>query len=205
MKKLFFIVLASFIFTVAYSQVKLNLLDGNQIKLDSYVFHSHEGYMTYTFANEKGKIKNSYAELDNVYSININNNDSILYQPMLEGEFSLADMTQIVVGKQYSIQEYKPWWALASGLVVGCGSMFIPMNGTTKLMIPIAYNIGMAFVRPSDSYILKRHDDVAGNEMLLWGYKSTGRKKIFKNTVIGTIGGIFISGIIWGTLYIADQ
>ncbi|MDD3860681.1 MAG: hypothetical protein PHW83_10810, partial [Bacteroidales bacterium] len=86
----------------------------------------------------------------------------------------------------------------------GCGSMFIPMDATTRLVIPIAYTLGMAFVKPTQSYIVKRYDDANGNEMLIYGYKNAGRKKIFKNTVIGTIGGVFLAGAIVGTLSIID-
>lgn len=206
MKKTLLLIAIIFTISQGFSQVKLNLLDGNQIKLDSYVFHTHEGYIDYSYTNDKGKLKNSYVDLDDVFSMNINGSDSILYAPIVEEEFSVAEMNNIVEGRQFAYQEYNPWWAYLTGAAVGCGSMFLPFqNGTIKLLVPIFYVSGMAFAKPTKSYILKHHPEVEGNEDLIWGYKNAGKRKIFKNTVIGTVGGIFISGVIWGSFYLYNN
>jgi hypothetical protein len=204
MKKLLIIILAIFSSIGVFSQVRLSLLDGSQIKLESYVFHHEENYMDYSFIKDNGKLKNTYAYYNDVFSINVNGVDSIIYMPIEEGEFEIYDMQQVVYGRQYAQSDYNPWWAYVTGMIVGCGSMFIPMDATTRLVIPIAYTLGMAFVKPSESYIVKRYDDANNNEMLIYGYKNAGRKKIFKNTVIGTIGGVFLAGAIVGTLSIID-
>ncbi len=193
------IILSSAIITNA--QTQLNLLNGNQIKLESYVFHNHENYMDYSFINKKGKTKKSYTNLNEIYSISLNGKDSIMYQQILEDEFSVSEMSRIVLARQFALKEYKPWWAFASGMLVGCGSMFLPLNGTTKLLIPIIYTTGMAFVRPANSYVRKKHEEYIYDDLFVYGYKSTGRKKIFKNTTLGVLGGIFVSGIVWSTLY----
>jgi len=185
----------------AFSQIQLNLLDGRQIKLESYVFHSDQGYMDYSYMNKKDKVKNTYAELDDVYSININGKDSVIYKQMFEEEYALDEMNRIVLARQYAHQEYNPWWAYATGMIVGCGSMFLPMNGMTKLVFPLVYTAGIAFASPTNSFIRKRHEIEVNDEMFVYGYKSTGRKKIFKNSTLGVLGGIFASGIIWTTLY----
>jgi hypothetical protein len=192
--------LASF----GFSQTTLNLLDGNQIKLVNYTFHSVEGYMEYSYLKPNGKLKTTYDDLPDVYSISINGKDSIIYSPYNEEEFSLIDMTQVVNAKQFALVEYKPWWAFTTSLAVGCGSMFLPLGATTKLMIPIVYTAGMAFMKPSKSYITKRHETEEYNELFMYGYKSTGRRKIIKNTFLGTVSGIFVAGIIVGTLKIVE-
>jgi len=197
-----FIVFASV--STSTAQIKLNLLNGSEIKLASYVFHNHEDYMDYSFINKKGKTKQSYVDIGNVYSISLNGKDSILYQQVLDEEFTLDEMSRIVMARQYALKEYKPWWALASGMIVGCGTMFLPLNGTMKIMIPIIYTTGMAFVRPSNSYVRKQHEIEIHDDLFVYGYKSTGRKKIFKNTTLGVLGGIFISGIVWSTLYFSS-
>ncbi|HNQ68522.1 MAG TPA: hypothetical protein PKN32_09090 [Bacteroidales bacterium] len=204
MKKLLIIILAFFSSIGVFSQVRLSLLDGSQINLESYVFHNEEYYMDYSFLKDNGKMKNTYAYYNDIFSININGVDSIIYMPVEEGEFEIYDMQQVVYGRQYAQSDYNPWWAYVTGMVVGCGSMFIPMDATTRLVIPIAYTLGMAFVKPGESYIVKRYDDANNNDMLIYGYKNAGRKKIFKNTVIGTIGGVFLAGAIVGTLSIID-
>lgn len=187
------------------AQIKLNLLDGEQIKLDSYVFHTQENYIDYSFTKTNGKIKKSFADLNDVYSISLNGKDSIIYEQILEDEFSVDEMSLIVIGRQYSLNEYKPWWAFASGMIIGCGSMFVPIDPTTKLLIPIAYTTAMAFVRPSDSYIRKKHENNMHDDLFVYGYKSTGRKKIFKNTTLGVLGGFFVSGAIVTTLNIISK
>ncbi|MDD2385598.1 MAG: hypothetical protein PHP52_02320 [Bacteroidales bacterium] len=197
------IILVSSVTTNA--QMQLNLLNGNQIKLESYVFHNHENYMDYSFINKKGKTKQSYADLNKVYSISLNGKDTVLYQQIIEDEYTVDEMSRIVMARQYSLKEYKPWWAFASGMLVGCGSMFLPLNGTTKLLIPIIYTTGMAFVRPANSYIRKNHETEMYDDLFVYGYKSTGRKKIFKNTTLGVLGGIFVSGIVWSTLYFTSE
>lgn len=199
------LLIALFIITssnCAFSQMKLSLLDGRQKTLDSYIFKSDEGinYIEYTFTSNKGKQKTSYADLEEVYSISINGKDSIIYSPFEEGEFTVPDMAQVILGKQLAIKDYNAWWALASGMIVGCGSMFIPMDAYTRLLIPIAYTVGMGFAKPRESYITKRYSHAAGDEWLIYGYQNSGRKKIFKNTIIGTISGLFVAGAIAGTL-----
>jgi len=199
MKKTLLFIAIIFTISQGFSQVKLNLLNGNQIKLDSYVFHTHEGYMDYSFSTEKGKLKNTYVDIDDVFSINISGSDSILYAPMVEEEFSVLEMTQIVAGRQFAYKEYNPWWAYVAGAVVSCGSMYLPFtNGFVKLVVPIIYFSSMSLVTPSKSYVLKHHPEVAGNEDLIWGYKNGGKRKIFKNTAIGGLGGIFLAGLIYG-------
>ncbi|HOZ29887.1 MAG TPA: hypothetical protein PLL66_03130 [Bacteroidales bacterium] len=204
MKRLLLVILVVLISAQVFAQVRLSLLDGKQVNLESYVFHNDENYMDYSFLKDNGKLKKSYAYYNDVFSININGKDSIIYMPFEEGEFEVVDMQQVVCGRQYAVSDYKPWWAYLTGMVVGCGSMFIPMDATTRLVIPIAYTFGMAFVKPTESYIVKRYDFANGNEMLIYGYKNAGRKKIFKNTVIGTIGGVFLAGAIVGTLSFID-
>ncbi|MDD2636348.1 MAG: hypothetical protein PHW82_12730 [Bacteroidales bacterium] len=183
------------------AQIQLNLLNGKELKLESYVFHNHENYMDYSFINKKGKTKQSYTDLNDVYSININGKDSIIYQQLIDEEFDVGEMSRIVMARQFALKEYKPWWAFASGVLVGCGSMFLPLNGTTKLIIPVIYTTGMAFVRPANSYIRKKHETEMHDNLFIYGYKSTGRKKIFKNTTLGVLSGIFVSGIVWSSLY----
>ncbi len=205
MKKLLSLIIVLCISLSMFSQIKLSLLDGRQIKLESYVFHSADYYMDYSYAKSNGKIKNSYFDLEDVYSISINGVDSIIYAPFEEGEYAIAQMTQIVSGKQFVQKEYKPWWAYATGVIVGCGSMFIPMDPFTRLLIPIAFTAGMGFAKPTKSLIVRKHDFAVGDEWFIYGYQNGGRKKIFKNTVIGTVGGIFIAGAIVGTMSLLEN
>jgi hypothetical protein len=62
-----------------------------------------------------------------------------------------------------------------------------------------------SFVKPTKSYIIKKHDYAQGDEWFIYGYQNGGRKKIFSNTVLGTVGGIFIAGAIVGTLSLIEK
>ncbi len=205
MKRVFSLIIIFGLSLPLFSQVKLSLLDGRQIKLESYVFHSEQSYMDYSFIKKNGKLKNSFADLEDVYSISINGKDSVIYAPFEEGEFEISQMQQIVYAKQFVQIEYNPWWAYVTGMVVGCGSMFIPMDDMTKMLIPIAFTAGMGFAKPSKSLIIKKHDFAQGDDWFVYGYQNGGRKKIFKNTVIGTVGGIFIAGVVVGTLSLINN
>jgi hypothetical protein len=154
---------------------------------------------------KNGKLKNSYADFDDIYSINLNGVDSIMYQQLVEEEYTIDEMSRIVIARQNALNEYKPWWAFASGFVVGCGSLFLPVSGMTYMLVPIVYTASMAFVRPSNSIIRKRHEAEFNDDLYVYGYRSTGRKKIFKNTTLGVVGGIFVSGIILSTLYLTTE
>ncbi len=202
MKNILTLIILLSILLVGYSQNQLNLLDGRQIKLESYVFHTQEGYMNYSLLKKNNKIKNTYSELDNVFSISINGQDSIIYMQLLEEEFTVDEMSSIVIGRQNALQEYKPWWAFASGVAVGC-TLLLPMEGMSMWVFPIFYTAGMAFVRPSEKYVIKRHEYAINDDLYLYGYRSTGRKKIFKNTTLGVLSGIFVSGAILTTLHLA--
>jgi hypothetical protein len=115
-------------------------------------------------------------------------------------------MQQIVYAKQFVQTEYNPWWAFAAGLAIGSSSMFLPVDGLTKLVAPVAYvAIVGSFVKPTKSYIIKKHDYAQGDEWFIYGYQNGGRKKIFSNTVLGTVGGIFIAGAIVGTLSLIEK
>jgi hypothetical protein len=120
-------------------------------------------------------------------------------------EFSLEQMSRVVNARQLAIADYKPWLATVSGLIVGSASLFIPLDPFTRLLIPVGYAITMGFVKPPKSYVEKHYPQAVNDEWFVYGYQNVGRKKIFKNTLVGTLGGVFVSGVIVGTLYLVNQ
>ncbi|HOE38240.1 MAG TPA: hypothetical protein PLG05_03310 [Bacteroidales bacterium] len=189
-----------------YSQINLSLLNGQQKTLDSYVFRSDEGveYMEFTFTKPNGKVKTSYIDCESVYSLSIDGKDSIFYYPIDHEEFSVEQMSVVVNARQLAIKEYKPWLATVGGLLIGSASMFIPLDPFTRLLIPVGYSVTMAFVKPPKSYVTNHYPQAADDEWFVYGYQNVGRKKIFKNTLIGTLGGVFVSGVVVGTLYLIN-
>ncbi len=190
-----------------YSQINLSLLNGQQKTLDSYVFRSDDGveYVEFTFTKPNGKVKTSYIDCESIYSLSIDGKDSIFYYPMDNEEFSLEQMSRVVNARQLAIADYKPWLATVSGLIVGSASLFIPLDPFTRLLIPVGYAITMGFVKPPKSYVEKHYPQAVNDEWFVYGYQNVGRKKIFKNTLVGTLGGVFVSGVIVGTLYLVNQ
>lgn len=190
-----------------FSQINLSLLNGQQKTLDSYIFKSDNGveYIEFTFTKPNGKVKTAYVDCETVYSLNIDGKDSVFYLPMDSEEFSIHEMAKVVNARQLAITDYNPWLASLSGLLVGSASMFIPIDPFSRLLIPVGYVLGMAFVKPSKSYVKNNYPQAIDDEWFIYGYQNAGRKKIFKNTLIGTLGGVFVSGVIVGSLYLINS
>lgn len=210
MKHIFYFVLFAFISINIYSQnihtngATLTLLDGKSIKLDSYFYDYDKNYIGYSYQKNNGKLKESYRYFEEIYSIKTNyGKDSIIYSPFGTDAFSVEEMGKVVLGSQSAVNEYKPWWALATGFVVGGASMFIP-NVYGKAIVPVAYVSGMYFAKPSKTNININALNDSDAELFITGYQSAGRKKILRNTLFGTIGGIIVSGLIYGGISLAN-
>ncbi len=196
MNKVIPIILVMLICATAAAQTKLSLLDGSQYEAKEYTFFNDNGSsMEIKIEKKNGKLKTKFIDINDIWSFG----DTIMYVPTQEGEFSVEDMRNVVIGKQVAKTEYNAWWACASGFVVGAGSMLYfygymrrPMIG---LAIPIAYATGISFVRPTTKGIVKRHPEYQDNEYFVYGYKNKANKKIFTNTIIGTISGLIVGGI----------
>jgi len=180
------------------SQNKLSLLDGKVISLESYIFHEDENSISYTFLNKKGKTKEFFMDYSDIYSITIDGQDSIFYSPFEDNDYSIEEMKSIITGRQTAQKSVNPWWAFASGAAVGCGSMYIYDLKSARIAIPVGYVIGSLFVRPTESSIKRKYPEYANDNMFINGYQSTASKKIFRNSLLGTISGIFIYGAVWG-------
>lgn len=196
MKKAIILITALLISAITFSQVKLSLLDGTQYEAKEYsFFNDNSSSFEIKLEKKNGQLKKKFIEVNDVWSIN----DSVLYMPTEDGEFSVEDMRNVVLGKQVAKKEFNAWWACAGGFVVGAGSMIYlygyerrPMLG---LAVPIIYAAGISFTRPTKSGIIKRHPDYKDNEYLVYGYQNKGRRKIFTNTIIGTLSGIVVGGV----------
>ena len=118
----------------------------------------------------------------------------------LEGEYSVDDMRYVVLGKQTAKNEFNAWWAYAGGFAVGAGSILYfggyRNQPLLSLAIPIAYATGISFTRPTKRGIIKRYPEYRDNEYFVYGYKNRANRKIFTNTIIGTLGGMVVGGIV---------
>lgn len=197
MKKTITTISVLLICAIAVAQTKLSLLDGTQYNVKEYTFFNDNGSsMEIKLEKKNGKIKTKFVDINDIWAVG----DTIMYVPTQEGEFSVDDMRDVVLGKQSAKTEYNAWWACASGFAVGAGSMLYfygymrrPMIG---LAVPIAYATGISFTRPTTKGIIKRHPEYQNNEYFVYGYKNKANKKIFTNTIIGTISGLIVGGIV---------
>lgn len=197
MKKTLTTITVLLICAIAFAQTKLSLLDGTQYNVKEYTFFNDNGSsMEIKLEKKNGKIKTKFVDINDIWAVG----DTIMYVPTQEGEFSVDDMRDVVLGKQSAKTEYNAWWACASGFAVGAGSMLYfygymrrPMIG---LAVPIAYATGISFTRPTTKGIIKRHPEYQNNEYFVYGYKNKANKKIFTNTIIGTISGLIVGGIV---------
>lgn len=192
MKKSTLIIVLLIIGSLAYSQSKICLLDGTIYNSQNYIFYDDIGStLELRFEKKNGKIKTKFLDINDVWSVN----DSILYLPTEEEEFSVPEMKSIVLGKQQATMDFNPWWAGVSGFIVGAGSCIVSSHYShlsIGLATSIVYAGGISFVRPSKKYIYKHYPQYADNEYFAYGYQSKARKKIFTNVIIGTVSGIVV-------------
>lgn len=197
MRSIISTIIALLICVATIAQTKLSLLDGTQYNAKEYTFFNDNGSsMEIKIEKKNGKLKTKFIDLNEIWSVG----DSILYIPTQEGEFSVEDMSSVVLGKQTAKSEFNAWWACVSGFAVGAGSMLYfygymrrPMIG---LAVPIAYATGISFTRPTKRGIKKRHPEYSDNEYFIYGYQNKGNRKIFTNTIIGTLSGLLVGGLI---------
>lgn len=196
MYKIISIILATLLCATVSAQTQLSLLDGSKFQIKEYTFFNDNGSsMEIKLEKKNGKIKTKFVDINDIWSIG----DSIVYIPTQEGEFSVEDMRNTVLGKQTVQAEFKPWWACATGFVVGAGSMLYlgayKSRPILSLAVPIVYAAGISFTRPTKKGIIKRHPEYSDNEYFVYGYQNKGRRKIMINTIIGTLSGIVVGGV----------
>jgi len=197
MNKVIPIIIIMLLCVTAVAQTKLSLLDGTQYQVKEYTFFNDNGSsMEIKLEKKNGKIKSKFVDINDIWSVG----DTILYVPTQEGEFSVEDMRDVVHGKHIAKAEFNPWWAYAGGFAVGAGSMLYfyghlrrPMIG---LAVPIAYATGISFTRPTKKGIMKRYPDYRDNEYFIYGYQNKSNRKIFTNTIIGTLSGLLVGGLV---------
>ncbi len=195
MKKIVLALTTLLISSIAFSQTTLSLLDGSQFKAKEYTFfNENNSSLEIKIEKKNGKLKTKYMDVNDMWSIG----DSILYMPTEVEEFSVDEMRNVVLGKQYATSEFKPWWATAGGFVVGAGSMMIASRYgqmTIGLAGAIVYAGGISFVRPTKKSIQNKYPNYAENEYFVYGYQNKARRKVFINTIVGTISGVVVGGI----------
>ena len=196
MRNIISIIFALLICAATFAQTKLSLLDGTQYNAKEYSFFVDNGSsMEIKLEKKNGKLKTKFIDLNEIWSVG----DSILYIPTQEGEYSVEDMRNVVLGKQTSKNEFKAWWACAAGAVVGAGSILYigayKNRAILSMAVPIAYATGISFTRPTKRGIIKRHPEYRDNEYFVYGYQNNGRRKIMINTIIGTLGGMAVGAV----------
>lgn len=182
---------------IAFSQTKLSLLDGTQYDAKEYTFFNDNGSsMEIKLEKKNGKLKTKYIDINEIWTIG----DSVIYIPTQDGEYSVDDMRYVVLGKQTAKKEFNAWWAYAGGFAVGAGSILYfggyRNQPLLSLAIPIAYATGISFTRPTKRGIIKRYPEYRDNEYFVYGYKNRANRKIFTNTIISTLGGMVVGGIV---------
>ena len=211
MKKITLLTLAIGVLINLYSQnivekpATMHLLDGKKIELKSFFIDKENSRVVYTYLRNDTKIKRNYKDFEDIYSMTINAADTIFYAPQTTEELPISEMAKVVNGSSFAVKEYNPWWAIATGVVVGGSSMFATGNNYINFSIPIVYITGMYFAKPCKSNVIKHYPDYSNDDLFIQGYRNAGNKKIFKKTFIGTIGGMAVSGIVLGIMGMSSK
>ena len=177
-------------------------LNGKQTSILKYQVDNDANVLFYQFQKNNGKTKTKSLGLNEVFSIKLEDGkENVFYNPSSE-EFNIGEMRTVLQGEYTAIKDYKPYWAFATGFAVGAGTMLVPANTFYALSIPISLNIGFAFISPSEKYINKHYPNFEGDEFFIYGFKQSGKTKILKNTIFGTLVGI-ATGVV--TLYAISE
>lgn len=172
------------------AQSTIMLINGKAIPALSYQFDSLRNLLQYETMHGKNK-KAHLLDGSEVYSVfDAQQIETVIYKPQDAEQFSTFEMRYVVQGEAIAYNEYKPIWPLVAGFVVGFGSMMLPVNPMLGLSLPIAYNVGIAFVKPCDHYVLKHYPVEASDELFVYGYKQHAKNKILKRSILGTVTGI---------------
>jgi hypothetical protein len=201
MKKIKFILILSILYATTISlnaQNTIYQLNGKKFNTAKFQIDNEQSVLFYQFKKNSGKTLTKSLELSEIYSLELTDGSVNIFYSPAEDEFSIEEMKFVLDGKHSALNTYRPYWAFAAGFVAGAGSMLSPYP-FYALSVPIALNVGLAFSTPSSKHINKHYPDYSDDYLFVNGYKQSGRKKILKNSVIGTVAGIGI-GIISGLI-----
>jgi len=171
-------------------------LNGKRINAVKFQIDNDQDVLFYQFTKNNGKALTKSIDLIDVYSIEMSDGTENYFYTPQEDEYSVETMKLVLGGKNAALNDYKPYWAFGAGFILGAGSMLSPYP-FYALSVPIALNVGLAFASPSKRYISKNYPNNYDDEYFIIGYKQSGRNKILKNSIFGSVAGIGV-GIITG-------
>ncbi|HOY38533.1 MAG: hypothetical protein KBB11_05370 [Bacteroidales bacterium] len=173
-----------------YAQNKIFLLNGKSITTDTLSYDFPANIIYY---NNPDRHKTKMIDGSEVFSfVDAQNRETVVYTQADKESLSIAEMRSVMQGQAVALNEYNPIWPYLAGFGVGCASMCLPVNSMVSITIPIGYNVGAAFMRPSGSHIMKKYPDLYTDDLFVYGYKERGGNKILKRSVIGSVAGIAV-------------
>ncbi|NLA25334.1 MAG: hypothetical protein GX879_10250 [Bacteroidales bacterium] len=180
--------------SVVNSQNTVTLLNGKTFDAINYKLDTSMNLLQFEFQKNQ-KTKTKVFETEHIFSIsNSSGVENILYKPIADSQYSVFEMGLVVKGASAATNNFKPVWPFLSGFAVGFGSTLIPTSPIIGFSIPIAYNIGIAFVKPSNNYFMKNYPDYASDELFVDGFNQKAKNKILKHSIYGSVAGI-LSGL----------
>ena len=172
---------------ISCAQDKVLLLSGeqkNNIKIDSMSME----YLYYS--NLKGKSK----QVDMVYSITRNQNDSIIYKQdsTLAYDLNAEQMNFFLKGEMDAIANYSSKGNALGSIIIGGLSGAMSFWG---IPIPVVYSLGINTINPS---MKNANKDLLDNEYYVNGYKGKAKSKRLKNSLICGFSSFVVVAIILG-------
>jgi hypothetical protein len=177
----------------AMTQDTIILLSGEKVLVKSFQINEKENIIS--FVNKRGKDK--YIELDYIFCVRQASGEEVLiYSDSVfeDDSITVNEMRDFVYGAITANETYKPYFEIATGFVVGAGSVFLfPQVGIPPFyapIVPAAYSAVIGSMSPKEKCVIKRRPEAEGRPYYIKGYTEACQQKRVTGVVQGSIAGI---------------
>ncbi len=174
-------------------------LNGERLISSRYMVLVEDGMLTYYNKHDKRK----QVGLEYVFSIvDSKNKEKIYFEPATIDKtfYTVEQMRSFVKGEFSARNEYKPSFALASGLIIGAGAVYavptlLNLNVFFSPLVPAANTAIVGNFNIKDSKIIKKYPAMTDDSYFIAGYKEVATQKRINNSMKGGLIGLGL-GII---------
>lgn len=184
-------------FSLLHAQDELLLMNGKRYEGTAIDTTGLKVLFEINKSENKKKVKSYYH--DEIFSIDFNSTEKILYEPStyFEDSYSKETMRFLVNGKSDARYHYKTKWVIPTGLVVGAGSALLMKGNIFTLLVPIVYTgiVQIPIVRVQPKSISS--PEFLGNDFYKEGYNHMARTKRTKHALLSSLAGVVVGILVY--------
>lgn len=184
-------------FSLLHSQDELLLMNGKRYFGNSIDTTGLKVLFEINKSENKKKVKSYYR--DEIFSIEFNTTEKVLYEPStyFEDSYSQETMRYLVNGRSDARYHYKTKWVVPTGLVVGAGSALLLKGNIFTLLVPIVYTgiVQIPIVRVQPKSISS--SEFLGNDFYKEGYNHMARTKRTKHAFLSSLAGVALGILVY--------